>query len=259
MNALLATTTSTYTGLEIFWFVVIAILWCGYFVLDGFDFGVGLLLPVVGRDEVDRRVLINTIGPVWDANEVWLLVAGGATFAAFPNWYATMFSGFYLPLFFVLVALIFRGVAFEFRAKRAFPKWRLAWDHAIFWGSLVPALLFGVAFANILRGVPIAAGDTYLGSFFNLLNPYALAGWGHIAPALHAARRGLPVPKDHRRHPRARHACRQDAGPGRHGGAARLPGLDLRQRPQSTQHRDRAANCPGAGDRCCGGRGVAAP
>lgn len=165
-----------HSGLEIFWFVVIAILWTGYFLLEGFDFGVGMLLPVVGRDDLDRQVLINTIGPVWDGNEVWLLVAGGATFAAFPNWYATLFSGFYLPLFVILAALIFRGVAFEFRAKRALPAWHRTWDHAIFWGSLLPSLLWGVAFANILRGVPIGRGSVYLGSFFNLLNPYALVG-----------------------------------------------------------------------------------
>ena len=171
-----ASTIPAYSGLEVFWFVIIAILWAGYFVLEGFDFGIGMLLPVLGRDDLDRRVLINTVGPVWDGNEVWLLVAGGATFAAFPDWYATLFSGFYLPLFLILAALIFRGVAFEFRAKRALPAWRAAWDHAIFWGSLVPSLLWGVAFANILRGVPIGSNFTYLGSFFNLLNPYALVG-----------------------------------------------------------------------------------
>ncbi|MGO8873769.1 MAG: cytochrome d ubiquinol oxidase subunit II [Acidimicrobiales bacterium] len=176
MSAILAVTTPPYTGFEVFWFIIIAILWSGYFLLEGFDFGVGMLLPVVGRNELDRRVLINTIGPVWDGNEVWLLVAGGATFAAFPNWYATLFSGFYLPLFLILAALIFRGVAFEFRSKRALPQWKAAWDHAIFWGSLIPALLWGVAFANILRGVPIGPGESYLGSFFNLLNPYALVG-----------------------------------------------------------------------------------
>jgi cytochrome bd ubiquinol oxidase subunit II len=113
---------------------------------------------------------------VWDGNEVWLLVAGGATFAAFPDWYATLFSGFYLPLFLILAALIFRGVAFEYRSKRDAPRWHLAWDHAIFWGSLVPALLWGVAFANILRGTPIGPGGSYHGSFWNLLNPYALLG-----------------------------------------------------------------------------------
>jgi cytochrome d ubiquinol oxidase subunit II len=171
-----ASATAAYSGLEIFWFIVIAILWSMYFVLEGFDFGVGMLLPILGRDDLDRRVLINTIGPVWDGNEVWLITAGGATFAAFPNWYATLFSGFYLPLFLILVALIFRGVAFEFRAKRAFPAWQAAWDKAIFWGSLIPSLLWGVAFANMLRGVPIGANESYLGSFFNLLNPYALVG-----------------------------------------------------------------------------------
>src|SRR6516162_1113587 len=127
------------------WFLLIAVLWTGYFVLDGFDFGVGILLPVLGRDEPRRRVLINTIGPVWDGNEVWLLVAGGATFAAFPNWYATLFSGFYLPLLLILLALIGRGVAFEYRAKRRREEWRAAWDVVIVVGSFVPALLWGVA------------------------------------------------------------------------------------------------------------------
>ncbi len=158
------------------WFALIAVLWVGYFVLEGFDFGVGILLPVLGRSEVERRVLINTIGPVWDGNEVWVLVAGGATFAAFPEWYATLFSGFYLPLLLILVALIVRGVAFEYRAKRDDDRWRAAWDKAIFFGSLVPAVLWGVAFANILRGVPIDADREYVGGFFNLLNPYALLG-----------------------------------------------------------------------------------
>ena len=173
---MIATAAPAYTGLEIFWFLVIAVLWVGYFALEGFDFGVGMLLPVVGKTDLDRRVMVNTIGPVWDGNEVWLLVAGGATFAAFPNWYATLFSGFYLPLFLILAALIFRGVAFEYRSKREQPKWHLAWDHAIFWGSLVPSLLWGVAFANILRGTPIGPHQTYLGSFFNLLNIYSLLG-----------------------------------------------------------------------------------
>jgi cytochrome d ubiquinol oxidase subunit II len=158
------------------WFALIAILWMGYFCLEGFDFGVGMLLPVLGRDDTERRVLINTIGPVWDGNEVWLLVAGGATFAAFPEWYATLFSGFYLPLFLILVALIVRGLAFEYRAKRSDAAWKGRWDAAIIVGSYVPALLWGVAFANILRGVPIDAEMEYVGGFFNLLNPYALLG-----------------------------------------------------------------------------------
>jgi cytochrome d ubiquinol oxidase subunit II len=158
------------------WFCLIAVLWIGYFVLEGFDFGVGMLLPVLARDDTERRVLINTIGPVWDGNEVWLLVAGGATFAAFPEWYATLFSGFYLPLLIILLALIVRGVAFEYRHKRDEPSWRHRWDAAIFVGSVVPALLWGVAFANIVRGVDINADKEYVGSFFDLLNPYALVG-----------------------------------------------------------------------------------
>jgi cytochrome bd ubiquinol oxidase subunit II len=158
------------------WFVLIAVLWIGYFFLEGFDFGVGVLLPVIGKSEQERRVMINTIGPVWDGNEVWLLVAGGATFAAFPEWYATLFSGFYLPLLLILVALIVRGVAFEYRGKHDSSQWRARWDLAIFVGSLVPAILWGVAFANIVRGVPIDETFTYTGGFFNLLNPYALLG-----------------------------------------------------------------------------------
>jgi cytochrome d ubiquinol oxidase subunit II len=158
------------------WFCLIAVLWMGYFALEGFDFGVGILLPRLARDQTERRVLINTIGPVWDGNEVWLLVAGGATFAAFPEWYATLFSGFYLPLLLILVSLIVRGVAFEYRAKRDSARWRAGWDLAIFWGSLVPAFLWGVAFANILRGVPIDSDLEYVGGFFNLLNPYAVLG-----------------------------------------------------------------------------------
>jgi len=164
------------TDLNSLWFLLIAVLWMGYFFLEGFDFGVGILLPFVGRDDLDRRVVIRTIGPVWDANEVWLLVAGGATFAAFPEWYATLFSGFYLPLFLILVALILRGVAFEYRAKDRRPQWRAWWDRAIFFGSAVPALLWGVAFGNIVRGVPIDASLEYTGGFWNLLNPYALLG-----------------------------------------------------------------------------------
>jgi cytochrome d ubiquinol oxidase subunit II len=164
------------------WFVLIAVLWTGYFVLEGFDFGVGILLPVLGRDpdpavaDVKRRVLINTIGPVWDGNEVWVLTAGGATFAAFPEWYATLFSGFYLPLLLILAALIVRGVAFEFRGKRDDRTWRARWDACIVIGSAVPAFLWGVAFANIVRGVKIGPGFEYVGTFWQLLNPYALVG-----------------------------------------------------------------------------------
>jgi cytochrome d ubiquinol oxidase subunit II len=158
------------------WFLLIAGLFTGYFVLEGFDFGVGMLLPVLGRDDRERRVLINTIGPVWDGNEVWLITAGGAMFAAFPEWYATLFSGFYLPLLLILVALILRGVAFEYRGKRPEPRWKARWDAAIVTGSALPAVLWGVAFANIVRGVPLAADHEYVGGLFNLLNPYALLG-----------------------------------------------------------------------------------
>ena len=162
--------------LSTLWFILIAVLFTGYFVLEGFDFGVGILLPVLGRDERERRVLINTIGPVWDGNEVWLITAGGAMFAAFPEWYATLFSGFYLPLLLILAALILRGVAFEYRGKRADPRWRARWDRAIFTGSLVPAVLWGVAFGNIVRGVRLDADHEYVGGFWHLLNPYALLG-----------------------------------------------------------------------------------
>ncbi|WP_020658968.1 cytochrome d ubiquinol oxidase subunit II [Amycolatopsis benzoatilytica] len=158
------------------WFLLIAVLWTGYFVLEGFDFGVGVLLRVLGRDNTDRRVLINTIGPVWDGNEVWLLVAGGATFAAFPLWYASLFSGFYLALLVILVALIGRGVAFEFRGKIDSPRWRNTWDWVITVGSALPALLWGVAFGNIVHGVPLDAQHHFTGTFFTLLNPYALLG-----------------------------------------------------------------------------------
>ncbi|MEO5901359.1 MAG: cytochrome d ubiquinol oxidase subunit II [Ilumatobacteraceae bacterium] len=158
------------------WFIVIAVLWIGYFVLEGFDFGVGILTRVLARNDTERRVLINTIGPVWDGNEVWLIVAGAATFAAFPEWYATLFSGFYLPLFLILVSLIFRNVAFEYRGKRSDASWRLWWDRAIFFGSLLPAVLWGVAFGNIVRGVDIDRDKEYAGTFFDLLNPYAILG-----------------------------------------------------------------------------------
>ena len=167
-------------NLNIIWFYLIAILYIGFFVLEGFDFGVGILLPFLSKGDnpeavdTNRRTIINTIGPHWDGNEVWLITAGGATFAAFPEWYATLFSGFYLPLFLILLALIVRGVAFEFRSKDEDPRWRSLWDWALFTGSLLPAFLLGVAFGNLVRGVPIDAEMNYAGGFFNLLNWYAL-------------------------------------------------------------------------------------
>ncbi len=160
--------------LTVVWFVIIAVLWIGYFVLEGFDFGVGMLMPILGRGDRERRVVLNTIGPHFDANEVWVIVAGGATFAAFPDWYATLFSGFYLPLLLILVALIVRLVAIDYRSKRPELAWRRRWDVGIVVGSAVPALLWGVAFGNILRGVPIDADGEYVGGFLNLLNPFAL-------------------------------------------------------------------------------------
>jgi cytochrome bd-type quinol oxidase subunit 2 len=179
MPVLRPTLLSSHTspsGLQQFWFILIGVLWVGYFFLEGFDFGVGTLLPFLTKDDDDRRVLINTVGPVSDGNEVWLLTAGGATFAAFPLWYATVFSGFYLALFLVLAALIFRGMAFEFRSKREDLRWRRWWDRAIFWGSALPALLWGVAFADFVAGVPIGANATWTGTFFDLVKPYALLG-----------------------------------------------------------------------------------
>jgi len=158
------------------WFILIAVLWIGYFTLEGFDFGVGMLLPFLAKDDRERRVMINTIGPVWDGNEVWLLTAGGATFAAFPEWYATLFSGFYLPLLLILLALIVRGLAFEYRHQRPEATWRSWWDRSIIIGSYVPAFLWGVAFANIVRGVPIDADKEFTGSLFALLNPVGLLG-----------------------------------------------------------------------------------
>ncbi|SCK14269.1 cytochrome d ubiquinol oxidase subunit II [Streptomyces sp. WMMB 322] len=158
------------------WFAVIAVLWTGYFFLEGFDFGVGVLTRLLARDRGERRVLINTIGPVWDGNEVWLITAASATFAAFPDWYATLFSGFYLPLLVILVCLIVRGVAFEYRAKRQETKWQDRWERALFVTSLLPAFLWGLVFANLVRGVPIDADKNYAGGLADLLGPYALLG-----------------------------------------------------------------------------------
>jgi cytochrome d ubiquinol oxidase subunit II len=158
------------------WFVIIAVLWTGYFFLEGFDFGIGVLTKVLARDRAERRVLINTIGPVWDGNEVWLISAAGATFAAFPDWYASLFSGFYLPLLLVLVCLIVRGVAFEYRSKRPEERWQRNWEHAIFWSSLLPAVLWGIIFANLVHGLAIDAHGDYVGTLGDLFNQYALLG-----------------------------------------------------------------------------------
>jgi cytochrome d ubiquinol oxidase subunit II len=162
--------------LQTLWFLLIGVLWIGYFILEGFDFGVGILLRVVGRSQAEKRAVIHTIGPVWDGNEVWLIVAGGATFAAFPGWYASLFSGFYLALFLILIALIIRGVSFEFWGKDDSPRWRATWEWAASIGSFVVALLWGVGWANIVHGVPMNAQHNVTATIFGLLHPYALLG-----------------------------------------------------------------------------------
>src|SRR4051812_1799879 len=162
--------------LAVLWFGFVAFFFVGYFVLDGFDFGVGMALPFLGRDDVDRRVMINTIGPVWDLNETWVIVAGACLFAAFPEWYATLFSGFYLALLLILLALILRGVSFEYRHQRDSLRWKSGFDTMIVIGSAVPALLWGLAVANIVQGVPIDAHHEFTGSLLSLLNPYGLLG-----------------------------------------------------------------------------------
>ena len=167
---------ATFSDLNTAWFALVGLLWAGYFFLEGFDFGVAAVTPFVIRDELDRRLCLNAVGPTWDGNEVWLIVAGGATFAAFPLWYAKLFSGFYLALFLVLVALIARGVSFEFRDKRPERRWKATWDWANFLGSLVPAFVWGVAFTDLVRGLPLGPGGTYRGGLPGLLHPVALLG-----------------------------------------------------------------------------------
>ncbi|WP_243292762.1 cytochrome d ubiquinol oxidase subunit II [Bacillus sp. FJAT-47783] len=158
------------------WFILVAVLFVGFFFLEGFDFGVGMAGQLLGKNNIERRMLINTIGPFWDANEVWLLTGGGAIFAAFPHWYATMFSGYYIPFVFVLLALIGRGVAFEFRGKVNHPTWTKTWDWVIFFGSILPPFLFGVLFASLLRGMPIDASMTLNAGFSDYVNMYSVTG-----------------------------------------------------------------------------------
>jgi len=157
-----------------FWFILVAVLWTGFFVLEGFDLGVGMLHGIVGRDEAGRRAVINTIGPLWDGNEVWLIVAGAAIFAAFPGWYATMFSGLYLALVLLLAALMARGTSFEFRRKRDSARWRRMWDGLLTGGSLLVPLLVGIALGDLLAGLPIDKSQNYTGSFWDLLQPYGV-------------------------------------------------------------------------------------
>ena len=163
-------------NLEILWFCLIAVLWGGYFVLEGFDFGVGMLLPFLPRDEDERGAMFESIGPVWDGNEVWLVVAGGATFAAFPVWYGTMFSGFYLALLLILGFLIIRVVSFEWRGKSESPRWRRVWMWANTIGSVGIALVWGIGLSNLLHGVPIDSSGDYAGGFWNLFTGYTVVG-----------------------------------------------------------------------------------
>jgi cytochrome d ubiquinol oxidase subunit II len=165
-----------FADLNTTWFALIGLLWAGYFFLEGFDFGVAVVTPFVVSDETDRRICRNSVGPVWDGNEVWLLVAGGATFAAFPRWYANLFSGFYLALFLVLVALIMRGLSFEYRGKDSRAGWRRGWDIANFVGSAIPAIVWGVAFTDLVHGLPLTASGQYAGGLLGLLHPIALVG-----------------------------------------------------------------------------------
>jgi cytochrome bd ubiquinol oxidase subunit II len=162
------------SGLVPFWYIIIAILWTGFFVLEGFDFGVGMLHSVVGQDDAGRRAAINTVGPLWDGNEVWLICAGAGMFAAFPGWYATMFSAYNLALVLLLAALIVRGLAFEYRGKRDAASWHRTWDAAMTTGSVLAPLLIGVALAGLLGGLPINSAQNFTGSFWVLLKPYAL-------------------------------------------------------------------------------------
>src|SRR6266516_2066461 len=157
-----------------FWFILITVLWTGFFVLEGFDLGVGMLHGIVGRDEAGRRTVINTIGPLWDGNEVWLIVAGAAMFAAFPGWYATMFSALYLALVLLLAALMARGTSFEFRGKRDSAAWRRMWDGLLTGGSLLVPLLIGIALGDLLAGLPIDKSQNYTGSFWDLFQPYGI-------------------------------------------------------------------------------------
>ena len=162
--------------LQTLWFILVAVLWCGYFLLEGFDFGVGMLLPFLPRDEKQRREMFESIGPVWDGNETWLITAGGATFAAFPRWYATMFSGFYIALLLVLVFLIIRVVSFEWREKSESPRWRHTWHWCNAIGSFGASLIWGIALANLLYGVPINSSGDFSGDFWDLFSVYTVLG-----------------------------------------------------------------------------------
>ncbi len=220
-------------GLPELWFVIIAILWTGFFVLEGFDFGVGMLHRVLGRTDRERRVAINTIGPFWDGNEVWLVVGGAAIFAAFPDWYASWFSASYLAVLLLLVALIIRGVSFEFRGKVDQPGWRRLWSGTLTIGSLVAPLVLGIALGDLVAGLPIDADGEFTGSFWDLFTPFGLwTGLTH-GGALSHERGDVPRYQDHRCAARASAPRRSMDRLGRTCGGHGLRGLDPgRRRPR---------------------------
>lgn len=191
--------------LETIWFAIWGVAWAVYFLLDGFDLGLGTLFPFIAKSETDKRIMVNAMGPFWDGNEVWLITAGGVTFAAFPTAYAVMFSSLYTPLMLLLFALILRGVSFEFRGKVDSEAWRKVWDFCIVFGSFLPALLLGVAFANLFAGIPIDKDGVLHGNLLTLLNPYGLAGGVFfVAAFIHHGALWLAVKSDGKLRERAR-------------------------------------------------------
>ena len=218
--------------LIILWFLLVAVLWIGFFFLEGFDFGVAMLYPVIGKDPTERRVMINTIGPTWDGNEVWLLTAGGAMFAAFPGWYSTLFSGLYVPLLLVLLGLIVRGVSFEYRALMPDDNWRDTFDTCSTVGSLIVPLVFGIGFANMWKGIPVDGQPPLMsGGFWSLFSPFALLGGVMLVILVHGARRGLPLPEDCRLGAHQGQWRDQAAGPDRGRAARHLRHLRKRAVP----------------------------
>ena len=205
------------------WYLIVALFWVGFFVLEGFDFGVGMLHSFVGKTDVERRIAVNSIGPFWDGNEVWLIVGGAAIFAAFPGWYATMFSTFYLALVVVLLALIVRGVSFEFQRKVDDPRWRAVWRWSLTIGSALIPLLLGTALGDLLHGLPIDKAHNYTGNFLRPAGSVRTVHWDHPHRGLSVPRIDLPDPQDHRRAPRP---GQSSVGADRLGG--RRTGLDLR-------------------------------
>ena len=236
-------------GLEEFWFVLIGVLWSGYFLLEGFDFGVGMLLPVLPRDERERGLMFESIGPVWDGNEVWLVVAAGATFAAFPAWYATLFSGFYVALLLILVLLIVRVVSFEWREKHDGARWRATWLWANTIGSIGASFLWGVALANLVEGVPLDSSHVFTGGIIDLFSPYTVAaGLAVVAMfALHGATYlTLRTVGDLRERALAR---RPATGGTRHHPRRRRRRMDRARRTRQQRSRDSADGRPRRADR----------